>query len=455
MYVGVVIGGNWWQRRQRIRTEHAELGWKINPPSDDERSPPATEEPTEAQLIPPAESTPLLTAPGARPGRLLSTDSLPGLSPPGTPHHARSQYYDEDAQRAGFSLLGAVEFRDVVKHLQHDMSPSSSHLSSRPSSPMRSPLDAGDIDYFHHHHHLQRHHHRRSSSQQGLAVIEPALRRVGRSRSGSLLHPAAMARSRQASAEYPDGLETVPGSPGNSNANGHTENLPLSPMPPSSPTPRQRELRINIPQDSPDSIDLPQLAVIEPSGLQRQPTMPLSRTNTVDIVAKRGVAALGRALHMLFPSLHGFQHKSIIGMALAVLSVPAIFILTLTLPVVDDGRNDEGGVALPLTDDEPLTDERYRNDEEDDEDEDRQISPRTGQELHHLVDELASLPRRGSSSMVRSGAMTPCSSDHDDDASCCSHDSDECDTLAFNPHLTAAQCIFGPSVCAYLAFREY
>lgn len=457
LYVSVVIAGNWWQRRKRRRAEHEELGWKVNPPSDDETTP-GVLEPPEAQLVPlPHDSAPLLTPPSSRTVRRLpSSESMPGLPIPDARHHQKHEY-DEDAQRAGFSLLGAVEFRDVVKHLQHDLSPSSSRHGSRPSSPLRTPTDGNEGDYFHHTHHHHSRHHRRSSSQ-GLAIIDPALRRMSRSRSASLLHPSSTSRSRQASGEYPDNLSPVPGSPGALQAEDDAESVPLSPLPPSSPALRQQELHVSIPNgerapESPTSIDLPHLAVTEPSGALRRPTMPLTRSNTVDSVAKRGVAAFHKTIHTLFPSLQGFRHKSVVGMALAILSVPAIFILTLTLPVVDDGRGDEGGVALPLTDDEPLTDGHYNDEDEEDEDEDRPIRPEIGEGLHHLVDRGARLSRQPSTNFVRSGAVSPCGSDRDDE-SCCSQDSDDCDTLAFNPKLTAAQCICGPSVCAYLAFQD-
>jgi sodium/potassium/calcium exchanger 6 len=50
---------------------------------------------------------------------------------------------------------------------------------------------------------------------------------------------------------------------------------------------------------------------------------------------RQGVAlAFSRAFHILFPTLHGFHTKTLLGKAAAVLAAPAVFALTITLPVV-------------------------------------------------------------------------------------------------------------------------
>ena len=50
---------------------------------------------------------------------------------------------------------------------------------------------------------------------------------------------------------------------------------------------------------------------------------------------RQGVAhACSRAFHILFPTLHGFHAKTLLGKAVGVLAAPAVFVLTITLPVV-------------------------------------------------------------------------------------------------------------------------
>jgi len=58
-------------------------------------------------------------------------------------------------------------------------------------------------------------------------------------------------------------------------------------------------------------------------------TLPLVPTR------RQGVAlALSRALHILFPTLHSFHTKTLLGKTASVLAAPAVFVLTITLPVV-------------------------------------------------------------------------------------------------------------------------
>jgi sodium/potassium/calcium exchanger 6 len=50
---------------------------------------------------------------------------------------------------------------------------------------------------------------------------------------------------------------------------------------------------------------------------------------------RQGVAlAFSRTFHILFPTLHNFHTKTLLGKAAAVLAAPAVFALTITLPVV-------------------------------------------------------------------------------------------------------------------------
>lgn len=101
---------------------------------------------------------------------------------------------------------------------------------------------------------------------------------------------------------------------------------------------------------------------------------------------------------------------------MAIVSVPALLALTLTLPVVDDA-DGEGGIALPMGEDEPLDEETGR------------VTPQIGEELHHLADE----------------GFHPLHSVHQEESG----------IGYFSKELTAAQAFFGPVVCAALIFSEY
>ncbi|KAI9461703.1 Sodium/calcium exchanger protein-domain-containing protein, partial [Lactarius psammicola] len=58
-------------------------------------------------------------------------------------------------------------------------------------------------------------------------------------------------------------------------------------------------------------------------------TLPLAPTR------HQGVAlAFSRAFHILFPTLHSFHTKTLLGKTAAILAAPAVFVLTITLPVV-------------------------------------------------------------------------------------------------------------------------
>ncbi|KAH8994874.1 Sodium/calcium exchanger protein-domain-containing protein [Lactarius akahatsu] len=58
-------------------------------------------------------------------------------------------------------------------------------------------------------------------------------------------------------------------------------------------------------------------------------TLPLAPSHRQSVAL-----AFSRAFHILFPTLHGFRTKTLLGKAAAVLAAPAVFVLTITLPVV-------------------------------------------------------------------------------------------------------------------------
>lgn len=522
-YVFVVIVSNYIVGRRRRRRELEELGWKAS--TEVERAPsPIPPDQVDLPRSTPSSST--LAAPVVieTPSTPQMHDSLTLRSSPIRSTHLRrvsaatlnsdqhvhhhAHHHDAanvDTPRATFSLLGAVEFRDVVNSLRHEMhSPSSSRAPSRSGSPGPEDGDEG-----HHHHH---HHRRRQSSGPSLSPVAGMTRRQSlsgqRSRSGSLIR-APLSRSasgrglaRARSPSIPPSpvlraLEPIPPSPDQEplamSGSPSPRSVSLASKQPSGtdlpalgaeasssttlalPQPGRRktpDLHVVIPtaetprkpfvsshpdgQPSP-GIDLPAIAIVDPSGEARPP--PPSRAVTSESVFVQAHTAFYRIMHTLFPSLIQLREKSILGKVLAILSVPAIFCLTLTLPVVDDGRGGDGGIALPI-DDEPLTDHTHalplvEQDDYgpiDDEDEDDDADVRSFQHLHsHLH-----LHRRASISpiaLVRSGSPT-FDDDGSDTLSAIVDDGSDCDEIEYNVYLTAAQCVLGPVVCTYLLFLE-
>jgi sodium/potassium/calcium exchanger 6 len=158
-------------------------------------------------------------------------------------------------------------------------------------------------------------------------------------------------------------------------------------------------------------------------------------------------------------------------MIIAVFSVPAILALTLTLPVVDDGRdgNGDGAIALPVGDDEPFVhvDEDAEIGEagtsDSEEGGDRLLSPEVGEELHHLVESGFS-PLHSPLGRIHHSALRRAS--HDPEAALSMESGmDEEQTkelleeiaeeeaLDFQPGLAAVQCIAGPAFCGYIIFQ--
>lgn len=459
-YVAVVVAGSWWSARRRRREAYADLGWKTN--GDEEN----TTDGQDVEMPQPSPSLALTLTPSTGKQRRQSSASQTAAG--------NDDEDDVDTRRAAWSLLGAVEFRDAVNALKREgVSPGSSRGNSRPSSPLL------ETEYpFPHTPHNPRHHHHRRTSSQNLSR-EASLRRAGRSRSSSLV-AGWLARSRSSSGDHVHSeilqpipspmLDTVPASP-------RSVPLGVDGLAPTSPTshpaqdneshplehlPRGSHLHITVPDGSHDDEPLsasplpasprhniPHIAVVDPSGtVAPHDGLALTRSDTVATVAERVSNTFHRIMHTLFPSLQGFTHKSFTSMILAVLSTPAVFALTITLPVVDDGRGDEGGIALPGADDEPLDIALQDDTAPRESPRDRALGPEVGEGLHHLLENGFTLRPHmpDSSDFVRGG--TPCPSEDG-----CS-DVSEC-VLEFSPRLTAVQCIAGPLICAYLVFREF
>jgi sodium/potassium/calcium exchanger 6 len=293
-----------------------------------------------------------------------------GIRPHPNPHQRRSSHsltrprgrqsdtpdYAE-TPRANFSLLGAIEFRDVVNSLKREG-------ASRTPSPGRSPYTAVErTDYF-------TAGHRRSVSH------VPARRTSLQNRSRAISHvvqPGNMATFSMTPSEMPSTrmkparIQTAPGLV-DTGASGQTEETSMSPTSSTdnpwkdqngNPPARPLLPKLSIP--SPKLLPFkkkshgttPSISIMDPSGHVEEPifspptqeSTPLSTPYTRSETRFRFRHRTRMILRVLFPSLQSFRHKSYFGQILSVFSVPAILVLTITLPVVDDG-NQEGGIAL-------------------------------------------------------------------------------------------------------------
>ena len=154
-------------------------------------------------------------------------------------------------------------------------------------------------------------------------------------------------------------------------------------------------------------------------------------------------------------------------MFLAITSVPAVLALTLTLPVVDDGTGDEGGLALPTDVDYPGDDISQLSEYDEDADVidgERLLSADVGEELHNLVEGNFS-PLHSPLGRIRHSALRRMAS-HSDDGSSDGYDDDQTakelmeeirqeEALEFHKDLTAVQCVLGPAFCVLVIFGEF
>lgn len=562
LYVGVVVAGNWAARRRRRKREAAELAaWNRDIAAAGEAQEDVEDDGAHHALqhdvlpnlhIPPAalakrakSSTSGTTGPvapspfgqvtpTASSSRASSLNGSPllraaraerrGSRAVSAQIHMLSDHDDDDygdsGPRANFSLLGAIEFRDVVNSLRK--TPGSSH----PSSPLATPRRPGarpteDGEYFGA---AARPSHRRSVS--AIAPHSPDGPHVlhnpaqGRKRASSHLplpesrqlahlraeETAGHARRQESAPPVPQTIEFHQVEP---NVWQDQAGRPPTPSVPAPPASKPERLHLEIPSSRRASLadassdsgsetptELPTISVTDPQGIARQETFSSgieTRARLEPVGPRRPGESryrlrmrMRQVLRVLFPSLQSFRHKSLVGMAMAVLSVPAILALTVTLPVVDDGRSDEGAVALPEGDDEPLNEhclgpyERVEEDDEDDPDADeRGLTPEIGEELHHLVEGGFSPMRsplgrishtklrralHDEEGRIRSNggdaASTSDASGDDDDA-----EEDEMtkelvedirqeEVLEFNKYLTAVQCVLGPLFCVWIVFGE-
>ncbi|KAH9838235.1 Sodium/calcium exchanger protein-domain-containing protein [Rhodofomes roseus] len=284
LYVAVVVGGSFWEKRMERRRRHEELMRDefreeaiIHAPYHDEE--PYRDEPSP---IPTASST--LQVPTPRRARAISHPGPPRLglqtelpqrpqtrspSPQSSPHISTMP---------SFSLVGALEFRRIVSSLQQEAAGSTLNVFDTPS-----PYPGGHYHY----------------------------------------HSRSRSRSRTPGSEVQDPWDAALGVPLNERSPPQVIALPPEsteegpPIPVISHTPAS-------PVVSETDTDVQSQRYAQPSRRQW---------------VKR---VLGHAFHLIFPTLHGFRTKPFMGKIAAVLAAPAVMFLTLTLPVVVTAYNDVG-----------------------------------------------------------------------------------------------------------------
>ncbi|KAJ7637723.1 Sodium/calcium exchanger protein-domain-containing protein [Mycena polygramma] len=287
IYVAIVVVGTWWERKQErkraheamIRSEYDDSDISSTPyknptgtfvtdssPSQSPNSILAAPSPTRARAI---------SAPGPVP-RLerLQTD-LPRRPHSRTPSPSPSSF--GGGHMPSFSLVGALEFRQVVAALQHEAAGTSLHVFDGPFTPY-----AGG-----HYNAL------RSRSRTLSREVDPWDAALGlpldeRSRPRVVLTPALT--------EEPDAFMD------RSTTTSRANSVPSISRTPASPT-------------------------LSDGDTESQTFQPPTRK-------QRFIYAAGCVYHTLFPSLHRFRSKTVLGQIASVFAAPAVMLLTLTLPVV-------------------------------------------------------------------------------------------------------------------------
>lgn len=514
LYVGIVVGGNWWnaQRRQR-REERAKAlaqaeDYFSQPGSVD--APPAAPPPLEhTQLLKPTDA---LRGGGGGRSRSISnashasTADISPLATPFllsrrssagtlTPSHLAAARPPIDQGRPAFSLLGAIEFRDAINALRKESAAAAAAAAVDSARPL---TDAGQrsgqrddllaepsfvADYFggaspypsgHYHSlHGHGHHHARATATAG-----------GRS-------PSRPAHSRQVSSSFrssrpettesamppvkrlgpPSRIESTPVVPGGkaqtrvydvrrASADAVRD---LGPREDDGWTGEQAPATPPLPPPPPPppAVSSSSLHDVEPDSiplLSDSSIAPPPKTPDPPTWARTA----RHTAHILFPALQGFHEKSISGKILGIFASPAILALTLTLPVVDDAAegvalHQGGGIALgedepgpPPPPPPPPGDERFAT----------QREAEDGVIVHHSEDAeredaqrvMGQAGRDLHRRMLAPGEVVTPQEDKDPSETCSDRSEDE--VLLFNKYLTAVQSVLGTLFCACVMFCE-
>ncbi|KAJ7494690.1 Sodium/calcium exchanger protein-domain-containing protein [Mycena galericulata] len=257
IYVAVVVVGSWWERRQERRRAHEAMVRSEYDDSD-------ISNPLQERY---RDDPRAISAPGAPPR--LQTD-LPRRPYSRTPSPAPSF-----GPMPSFSLVGALEFRQVVASLQHEAAGTSLNIFDGPFTPY-----AGG------HYNAVRHEVNPWDATLGLPLDE-------RSRPRLVVTPALSL------SEEPENYMDGSISEGRSSRGASVPSISRTPA---SPT-------------------------ISDGDTESQNFQPPTRR-------QRFLRVFAGVYHTLFPSLHHFRGKTILGQVASVFAAPALMCLTLTLPVV-------------------------------------------------------------------------------------------------------------------------
>ena len=416
------------------------------------------------------------------------------------PSHERRPSY----ARRPFSLLGAVEFRDVVNSLMKESS-SAPRLEARTPGvfgPTGSPVVSGVGAHYHTHHthiHPADNKAQRSASHSGIRRGDrPSPGNDGRISPGLLSEAARpdrhkLSRSRVSDKSIPqDILVDV----GTSMSDPWFTATPTSSQPSGIPGPFGPDEVPEVMASSRSQQDTPSVLVLPPDDGLSLPafnTAQESPTLSSDIPASLRLRRRDKLLrrlrlsyHALFPSLHNFRSKSMIAKGLAILAVPAILALTLTLPVVDTEADDDDSFSEKSSVAGDESDEEAALSGEEDEDDDAFFSPKnrardvriaSGLSGHELVlgDPWGAVPESHRQVLTHAGStdfgldsrllsvpdlnvsggggqIELTDGDEQEREAC----EDECeDDLKWSKELTAAQLVLGPSFCVGIIFGEF
>ncbi|KAG2060851.1 hypothetical protein BDR06DRAFT_871433 [Suillus hirtellus] len=293
-YAAAVVVGSWWERRRDrreklealIRAEYGEDETVVEP-YHDVVTPPA--DTLTVPLSPPTRhrasscpQPPRLALPNSHPRALSSSFHAQSPSGEHTPSPLSSPHL---SQMPSFSLVGALEFRQVVASLQAHATSSSLSIFDSPITPYaggryhrhggshasRTPLNEEDLW---------------DSTLGGLPLDERSPRLLVNDIISEGQEPSSLAVDVQA-----------------------PTSASMSPFPSISHTPAS-------PTDTAST-----------TTTEVEPYVPPSKL-------KRAWRVVKKTYYILFPALHHFREKNALGKIASLLAAPAVMALTLTLPVV-------------------------------------------------------------------------------------------------------------------------
>ncbi|KAJ8502716.1 hypothetical protein ONZ45_g11499 [Pleurotus djamor] len=285
-YVIVVVCQNWWERTQdkkraleaQIRAEYDET--PITTPYRDDPEP----QQQQALAVPSPGRLRAISSPN--PPR-LQTDLPPrpySRSPSPTLRH-------QHPRLPSFSLVGALEFRQVVNSLN-------THAAGPQLSAFESPATPFAGGHYH----------------------APAMSHSRTTSTGSQYRPRT-SRSPSPTHSYDE----------ENNPFDATLSVPLNDR----SNPRLSFASSNYSHDA--HLTRPPIPSISITPTPASPVISSYDTDTETLsTSRRGryFSAFKRTIHILFPSLSDFGDKSVLGMLACIFAAPAVMLLTLTLPVV-------------------------------------------------------------------------------------------------------------------------